>query len=149
MIYLIYFPYLLSYNFFIIKENDILQIIFVIIDIIYIIDVILNFFRAYINYEERLIRRTKKIVFHYLGTWFLFDLIQAIPLFSLLKYMDRNNQNKCTRKIINENNFINPISYLILFLKTIKVYKMFNSNTTIDYFGEILSKSETLDDNGS
>jgi len=26
---------------------------------------------------------------------------------------------------------------------------MFNSNTTIDYFGEILSKSETLDDNGS
>jgi len=149
MIYLIYVPYLLSQNYFIIKEYKSFQILLLMIDIIYIIDVILNFFRAYINYEERLIRKTKKIVFHYLRTWFLLDLIQAIPLFSLLIYMERNNQNKFLRRIINENNFINPILYLLLLLKIIKVYKMFNSNTTIDYYSEILSKSETLDDNGS
>ena len=149
MIYLIYVPYLLSQKFFINKENDYLKIILIMIDIIYIIDVILNFFRAYINYEERLIRRTKQIVFHYLSTWFFLDLIQAIPLFSLLKYVERNNQSKCLRRIINENNIINPIFYLVLLLKTIKVYKMFNSNTTIDFYTEILSKSETLDDNGS
>ena len=149
MIYLIYVPYLLSKNFFLFKEKENFQIILIIIDLIYIIDVILNFFRAYINYEEHLIRRTKKIVLHYLRTWFLFDLIQAIPLFSLLKFVERDNQNKCLRKIINENNFINPVSYLVLLLKIIKVYKMFNSNTTIDYFSEILSKSETLDEYGS
>ena len=63
--------------------------------------------------------------------------------------MERNNQSKCLRRIINENNIINPIFYLVLLLKTIKVYKMFNSNTTIDFYTEILSKSETLDDNGS
>ena len=149
MIYLIYVPYLLSKNFFLFKEKENFQIILIIIDLIYIIDVILNFFRAYINYEEHLIRRTKEIVLHYLKTWFLFDLIQAIPLFSLLKFVERDNQNKCLRKIINENNFINPVSYLVLLLKIIKVYKMFNSNTTIDYFSEILSKSETLDEYGS
>ena len=77
------------------------------------------------------------------------DLIQAIPLFSLLKYVERNNQSICLRRIINEYNIINPIFYLVLLLKTIKVYKMFNSNTTIDFYTEILSKSETLDDNGS
>jgi len=149
MIYFIYVPYLLSKNYFIIKEYKSFQIIIVIIDIIYIIDVILNFFRAYINYEERLIRRKKKIVLHYLRTWFLFDLMQAIPLFSLLIFMERNNQNKLLRRIINENNFINPILYLLLLLKIIKVYKFFNSNTTIDYYSQILSKSEILDDNGS
>jgi len=112
------------------------------IDTIYIIDVILNFFRAYINFEERLIRRTKQIVFHYLSTWFLLDLIQAIPLFSLLKYVERNNQSKCLRRIINENNIINPIFYLTLLLKTIKVYKMFNGNTTIDFYTEIFFCSQ-------
>ena len=149
MIYLIYIPYLLSQNYFIIKEYKSFQIILMIIDLIYIIDVILNFFRAYINYEERLIRKTKKIILHYFKTWFFFYLIQAIPLFTLLKFIEAKKQNKCLRRIINENNFINPILYLILLLKIIKVYKMFNSNTTIDYFSEILSKSETLDDNGS
>jgi len=149
MIYFIYVPYLLSQNYFILKEYKPFRILLLMIDIIYIIDAILNFFRAYINYEERLIRRTKKIVLHYLRTWFLLDLIQAIPLFSLLIYMERNNQNKFLKRIINENNFINPILYLLLLLKIIKVYKMFNSNTTIYYYSEILSKSETLDDNGS
>jgi hypothetical protein len=149
MIYFIYVPYLLSQNYLINKENDILQIILIMIDIIYIIDFILNFFRAYINYEERLIRRTKKIVLHYLSTWFLLDLIQALPLFSLLKYIERNNQNKCLRRIIKDHNIINPIFYLVLLLKIVKVYKMFNSNTTIDFYTEILSKSEALDDNGS
>ena len=149
MFYFIYVPYLLSQNYFINKENDILQIILIMIDIIYIIDFILNFFRAYINYEERLIRRTKKIVLHYLSTWFLLDLIQALPLFSLLKYIERNNQNKCLRRIIKDHNIINPIFYLVLLLKIVKVYKMLNSNTTIDFYTEILSKSEALDDNGS
>ena len=77
------------------------------------------------------------------------DLIQALPLFSLLKYIERNNQNKCLRRIIKDHNIINPIFYLVLLLKIVKVYKMLNSNTTIDFYTEILSKSEALDDNGS
>ena len=72
------------------------------------------------------------------------DLIQTLPSFSLHKYIERNNQNKCLRRIFKENNIINPIFYLVLLLKIVKVYKMFNSNTTIDFYTEILSKSEAI-----
>ena len=70
MFYFVIIPYFLSSNCIILKENKSCRIILISIDIIYIIDHILNFFRAYQTYDEHLIRRTRKIFKHY-QTWFL------------------------------------------------------------------------------
>ena len=143
MFYFIFVPFLLSQNYFILKENFFCQIILIIIDILYIIDVILNFFRAYQAYDEHLIRRTRKIIIHYIKTWFIFDIIQSIPYFSLFQFLLKNGKRQI--------NYIqlNPFLYILIMLKSIKLYKMFNDNTTISYFSEILSRNETLDENGS
>jgi hypothetical protein len=112
-----------------------------IIDAFYIIDVILNFFRAYQTYDDHLIRRTKKIFFHYFKTWFLIDLIQAFPYFSFLQLLEKRQSNK--------NIQLSPLLYIVLMIKIIKLYKMLNDNSTISYLTEILGKNETIDNHGS
>ena len=149
LIYLIFFPYLLSKNCLIFEKNKLWISIFIIIDIIYIIDIIINFFRAYRNFDEHLIRKTKKIIFHYLKTWFILDFIQAIPLFSIFKLLDVSYQNSLLSELSNKYNLINRCLYLILLIKLIKLYKMLNDNSTINYFSEALSKNEIIDNNGN
>ena len=148
MIYFIFVPYFLSRNYFIIKEYKIWKIIFILIDAIYIIDIIINFFRAYKNFDENLIRRTKKIFLHYLKTWFIIDLIQAIPYFSVIKFLEDANDNEQFGYKFIEFRIINAKLYIILLIKIIKVYKMLYNNSTISYFSEILSRNEILDEQG-
>ena len=128
MIYFIFVPYFLSRNYFVIKEYKFWKVIFLLIDIIYIIDLIVNFFRAYKNFDENLIRRIKQIFMHYLKTWFLLDFIQAIPYFSILKFLENINDNNDINYKFIEYNTINPKLYGILLIKIIKVYKMLNRN---------------------
>ena len=149
MIYFIFVPLFLSKDYFIIKDNPIWKLIFLIIDIIYIIDIILNFFRAYHNFDENLVRKTKKIFFHYLKTWFFLDFIQAIPFYSIIiffeKYITKNNN--FDYNFFGYHN-INPSLYIILLVKIIKLYKLFYKNSTLSYIYEILSTNEFFDDHG-
>ena len=149
MIYFIFVPFFLSKDYSIIKENPIWRLIFLIIDIIYIIDIVLNFFRAYHNFDENLIRRTKKIFFHYLKTWFILDFIQAIPYFSIIAFLEKyiSDNNQFNYNFYGYHN-INPRIYIILLVKIIKLYKMFYNNSTLSYIYEILSKNEFFDDHG-
>jgi hypothetical protein len=117
MIYFIFVPYFLSINYFIIDDNKIWKIIFLIIDIIYIIDILINFFRAYKNFDENLIRRTKKIILHYLKTWFLLDFIQAVPYFSIIKYLEKVNETNSIGCKFIEYRATNAKIYVLLLIK--------------------------------
>ena len=55
------------------------------IDLFYIFDLILSFFRGYYNYEFEIVRNNRKIIFHYLTGFFIFDLIEAIPIYSIVR----------------------------------------------------------------
>ena len=145
MIYLIYVPYLFSYNTLIAGESAKLALI--IIDIIYILDLILNFFRAYQNFDENLVKKTKFIFVHYLKTWFFMDLIQSIPFFTLFKYIDFKNSQKYDFNIYDNHN--NSFKYLIILVKIIKLYKLVQENTTLSTIGKILAQNETIDNYGS
>ena len=149
LFYFMCVPYYLSRNYFIVLESRSIRAIFLIIDITYILDVIINFFRAYQNYEEHLIRKTKRIILHYIKTWFILDFTEAIPYYSILKFIEKNiSQNDKSHLKLDGHHFINPKLYILLLIKIIKAYKMFNKNSTIKYYSEILSRSETFDDHG-
>jgi hypothetical protein len=125
----------LSKNFSISKQNRSFTIIFIFIDVIYILEIIINFFRSYKNFDERLIKRAKTIFSHYLKTWFLIDLIQAFPYFSFFHYLEKTN--------IFENKRI----YILLLIKAIKIYKIHEDNSTISSLVDYFSKNEIIDDN--
>ena len=57
------------------------------IDLFYIFDLILSFFRGYYNYEFEIVRNNRKIVSHYLFEFFIFDLIEAIPIYSITRML--------------------------------------------------------------
>jgi len=135
--YLIIIPYFLSKNIFISKDIFPWNIILIFIDLLYIIDVIINVFRAYQNFDENLVKNNKLIFLHYIQTWFFIDLLEAVPYFSLLQFLESNGKS------------INPISYISLIIKIIKVYKMIEYNSYILFFSEILTKNEIIDDYGS
>ena len=61
------------------------------VDILFGIDLILNFFFAYYNSEEVLITNHKKIASTYLKSWFFIDLISILPFDKLFEIGDFNS----------------------------------------------------------
>ena len=54
------------------------------IDILFIFDLIINFFKAYYNFDEQLVTRSDKIILNYIKGYFLLDFICAIPYYSIM-----------------------------------------------------------------
>ena len=114
-----------------------------------IIDIIISFFRAYYNFEFVLIKKNEKIVVHYLTSYFILDLLSAIPFFSLSYYSCNYYENKpdgaiCLYNGVDlKNNFIK----MLLGLKMVKLFKVLNKkvNRGINYFNEVISENYTLE----
>ena len=152
-IILIYLPIYLAKNIsFCHSFLNINNIIFYLIDLIYIIDVVISFFRAYYNFDEILIRKSNDICKHYLKTWLFFDLITSVPVFTLLKFLN----NKCTNdkgNVLLFSNYYNinlhNLHYLLTFFKIIKTFKVFKYNISVQKLGKILNEYEFISDWGN
>ena len=129
---------------FAIYYNVISSTIFYIIDFIYIIDLISGFFRAYYNFEEILITKTFDICVNYLTGWFAFDLIEAIPFFTLLdKNMQKSRKNflisnKNDRKMFDFG--LNNKYYSLTVIKLIKSFKTFTCNRLLNKIIKVCDK---------
>ena len=109
---------------------------FLLIDSIFIIDLLISFSRGYYNKELNLITNNKKIVKKYLSTYFIYDFISAFPFLSLLLFYYIN--------ICNPYNINNNKHLLIVFsfcLKIFKYKKVRESNKFMDNINEFFSKN--------
>ncbi|KAM9296919.1 voltage-gated inwardly rectifying potassium channel KCNH6 [Gastrophryne carolinensis] len=62
-----------------------LNIVDLIVDIMFIIDIVINFRTTYVNINDEVVSHPGKIAIHYFKGWFLIDMVAAIP-FDLLIY---------------------------------------------------------------
>ncbi|CAJ0957136.1 unnamed protein product [Ranitomeya imitator] len=62
-----------------------LDIVDLIVDIMFIVDIIINFRTTYVNTNDEVVSHPAKIAIHYFKGWFLIDMVAAIP-FDLLIY---------------------------------------------------------------
>ncbi|XP_062853794.1 potassium voltage-gated channel subfamily H member 7 [Trichomycterus rosablanca] len=60
-----------------------LNVIDLIVDIMFIVDILINFRTTYVNINEEVVSHPAKIAVHYFKGWFLIDMVAAIP-FDLL-----------------------------------------------------------------
>uniref|UniRef100_UPI00398EA683 voltage-gated inwardly rectifying potassium channel KCNH7-like n=1 Tax=Pristiophorus japonicus TaxID=55135 RepID=UPI00398EA683 len=60
-----------------------LNVVDLIVDIMFIIDILINFRTTYVNQNEEVVSQPAKIAIHYFKGWFLIDMVAAIP-FDLL-----------------------------------------------------------------
>jgi len=111
------------------------------IDVIYIADFLISFFRGYYNHEMKIVRYNKKILKHYLGEEFLMDLIEAIPfnVLSRLENINKNDYFGFTKGKITIK--------LIIFAKSFKIFKILKNkkNKALDDLYEYLSKNYYLE----
>ncbi|CAJ0934153.1 unnamed protein product [Ranitomeya imitator] len=60
-----------------------LSVVDLMVDIMFIIDILINFRTTYVNTNEEVVSHPGKIAIHYFKGWFLIDMVAAIP-FDLL-----------------------------------------------------------------
>ncbi|CAL8368829.1 unnamed protein product [Arctogadus glacialis] len=60
-----------------------LNVVDLMVDIMFIIDILINFRTTYVNANEEVVSRPARIAIHYFKGWFLIDMVAAIP-FDLL-----------------------------------------------------------------
>lgn len=60
-------------------RNGPMGIIDLIVDIMFIIDILINFRTTYVNKHEQVVSHPGKIALHYFKGWFLIDVVAAVP----------------------------------------------------------------------
>nr|XP_006821079.1 PREDICTED: potassium voltage-gated channel subfamily H member 2-like [Saccoglossus kowalevskii] len=66
------------------RYGDPLVIIDLIVDVMFIIDILINFRTTYVNKNDEVVSHPGKIAVHYFKGWFLIDVVAAIPFDLLL-----------------------------------------------------------------
>ncbi|XP_015264104.1 PREDICTED: potassium voltage-gated channel subfamily H member 2 [Gekko japonicus] len=74
-----------------------LNVVDLIVDIMFIIDILINFRTTYVNSNEEVVSHPAKIAIHYFKGWFLIDMVAAIP-FDLLIF--GSGSEECTFALI-------------------------------------------------
>lgn len=60
------------------------MVVDLLVDIMFIIDILINFRTTYVSPTDEVVSHPSKIAVHYLRGWFLIDLVAAIPFDLLL-----------------------------------------------------------------
>ncbi|XP_035526817.1 LOW QUALITY PROTEIN: potassium voltage-gated channel subfamily H member 7-like [Morone saxatilis] len=68
-----------------------LNVVDLIVDIMFIDDIIINFRTTYVNSNDEVVSQSSRIAVHYFKEWFLIDMVAAIP-FDLLIYRSGEEQ---------------------------------------------------------
>ena len=142
---LFYVPLRLAYSKLLIDNDEYLILSMIhLSEIIYIFDLLFGFFRWYYNNELKLVKNNNMVIKNYLFGNFLFDLIEAIPFYTILKYVYLDKENNKSNILFNEYHFGIKI---LTCLKALKIFKInnrknnrafyfFSQKSSNDYFSE-------------
>lgn len=70
----------------------------ILVDVMFIIDILINFRTTYVNKNDEVVSHPKRIAAHYIKGWFIIDLVAAIP-FDLLFFRTAGDQVSQRKKI--------------------------------------------------
>ena len=114
------------------------------IDLIFIGDLIINFFKAYYNFDEQLVTKSEKIIINYLKGFFIVDFISGIPYYSIIKIIAIKNSKSLGATISCSkyyNHEINDVYQMIELLKLVKLIKCIsNKNIAANYILNFLNQ---------
>ena len=109
----------------------------ILIDIVFIIDIIINFCVAYYDFDELLIIEFHLIAKHYLKTWFIIDFISAIPFLTIFNIFNKKCKNE---SFLNHPFYGKNFFYLLILLRLLKIFKVIWRNTFLKFLWHKLSK---------
>ena len=148
LFYMIYTPYYISiFKSLCTPVASLCKYIYFFIDILYILDLILGFFRVHHNHKFQVINKNSEVIKYYLLTQFFFDLIQAIPFFSYIFFLqdkDKNLLNHCDYYNINSFHLFLILCCNIKYLKFFKVIDI-KKNSIFHKIKQSISNNDNLE----
>ena len=128
------------------KENKTHKALLYFTDILYIFDFCISFFRAYYNYQLKLVKHNVKILIHYLKSDFFLDFMQAIPIFTYSNFLCSKDKevNYCFRYSMSNSLLTLKILTNLKIFKILKVRDR-QKNIILNYLFNIISESYTLE----
>ena len=122
------------------------DIIFYFNDLLFISDLIISFFRGYYNFEYKLIKINRLIIKNYLLGDFFLDFLEAIPFFTINKYICWNNYNyfNCYKYEMPSKLFFLKMALILKILKIIKILGI-KKNQALDNFLELISENYAME----
>ena len=119
-------------------------------DVIFIIDLIVGFFKAYYNFDEYLVKKSSLITKNYVKNWFGLDFICCIPLYSILKSFGKKKTviNNCYAKCYYDYEG-NNLYYLFVLIKIFKILKVLSCNIFFKLIQNQLKKNNFINDWGN
>jgi hypothetical protein len=136
---IMYSAIVLPYKIAFVDTNEIVWID-VTMDIIFAVDIFINFFSAYIDSEDNVVKNRKKIVKTYLKSWFIIDLVSVLPIQYFTSASQFNNLTRIGRL---------PKLYRLLKLTKLfrmaKIVKRGNVNRVTKFFLEKLKVNANIE----
>ena len=129
--FLTYNPYYLASSTTFLFSNilNLREIYHFFMEFVFFVDFVVQFLRAYHDFDENLVTSKKRIILHYLRSWFFIDLITIIPTFTIIKlYYEKEKYNYGYDYICRYGCQSDNLIHLICFIKIIKVSKLLNRN---------------------
>ncbi|XP_037803688.1 potassium voltage-gated channel subfamily H member 6-like isoform X2 [Penaeus monodon] len=102
-------------------------IIDLIVDIMFMVDIVINFRTTYVNHNDEVVSHPGKIALHYLRGWFLIDVVAAIPFDLLLVNPDAASEQEADDE---------KTTTLIGLLKTARLLRLVRVARKIDRYSE-------------
>ena len=122
---LIIMPFRVAFNDYYLHYLDTAFFWDILLELIFLIDMVFNFFTPYINSDQKLVVDKKKIAYNYLNSWFFIDLICILPFYALewgtLPTIDYSAEANLLALILHPR-----LLRLTKLVRLIKVYKFFN-----------------------
>ena len=114
------------------KESIILEICYYLVDLIFLLDFLISLFRGYYNYQMKLILNNEQIINHYLKRFFISDLLESIPIYSIIKVFI----GKSYEGHFGESDYRYDILKIFLFVKPLKIFKIISKkqNKALEHF---------------
>ena len=120
------------------------NITYIFIDLLFVCDLIINFFKSYYNFDEQLVTKSEKIFIHYIKGYFIIDLICAIPYYSIIKIIAYKNHKNMIMPVSCTKYYNHVINDKYQWLKLIKLLKLIkcisNDNIISNYISQELNE---------
>ncbi|XP_069585346.1 voltage-gated inwardly rectifying potassium channel KCNH2 isoform X1 [Ranitomeya imitator] len=110
-----------------------LSVVDLMVDIMFIIDILINFRTTYVNTNEEVVSHPGKIAIHYFKGWFLIDMVAAIP-FDLLIF--GSGSEELMKRIEESPKSRKETTTLIGLLKTARLLRLVRVARKLDRYSE-------------
>ncbi|XP_068205688.1 potassium voltage-gated channel unc-103 isoform X11 [Palaemon carinicauda] len=107
-----------------------------IVDIMFMVDIVINFRTTYVNHNDEVVSHPGKIALHYLRGWFLIDVVAAIPFDLLLVTDSEPHATASTERDLEQEADDEKTTTLIGLLKTARLLRLVRVARKIDRYSE-------------